>query len=193
MFGTRSKINRQRNGLVRFRFSPYRGNEWRPYTPSVARSATRRNFFATVVYVYVSCTQAREEESPGSFTHPAKREIWIKKKGMDILDFSPLLIIIEILVYTWSFRGRGEGKEEHYVCTILVSSLFLIYSKISSLLLYFLTFVIPLIFIAQLSHFLPFSKKITFLLSFFFFFCLYIIWSIFVIILQEFSSIEQEN
>lgn len=191
MFGTRSKINRQRNGLVRFRFSPYRGNEWRPYTPSVARSATRRNFFATVVYVYVSCTQAREEESPGSFTHPAK--IWIKKKGMDILDFSPLLIIIEILVYTWSFRGGGEGKEEHYVCTILVSSLFLIYSKISSLLLYFLTFVIPLIFIAQLSHFLPFSKKITFLLSFFFFFCLYIIWSIFVIILQEFSSIEEEN
>lgn len=191
MFGTRSKINRQRNGLVRFRFSPYRGNEWRPYTPSVARSATRRNFFATVVYVYVSCTQAREEESPGSFTHPAKREIWIKKKGMDILDFSPLLIIIEILVYTWSFRGRGEGKEEHYVCTILVSSLFLIYSKISSLLLYFLTFVIPLIFIAQLSHFLPFSKKITFLLSFFFF--LLIIWSIFVIILQEFSSIEKEN
>lgn len=189
MFGTRSKINRQRNGLVRFRFSPYRGNEWRPYTPSVARSATRRNFFATVVYVYVSCTQAREEESPGSFTHPAK--IWIKKKGMDILDFSPLLIIIEILVYTWSFRGRGEGKEEHYVCTILVSSLFLIYSKISSLLLYFLTFVIPLIFIAQLSHFLPFSKKITFLLSFFFF--LLIIWSIFVIILQEFSSIEEEN
>lgn len=123
-----------------------------------------------------------------------KREIWIKKKGMDILDFSPLLIIIEILVYTWSFRGRGEGKEEHYVCTILVSSLFLIYSKISSLLLYFLTFVIPLIFIAQLSHFLPFSKKITFLLSFFFFFfCLYIIWSISVIILREFSSIEKEN
>lgn len=120
-----------------------------------------------------------------------KREIWIKKKGMDILDFSPLLIIIEILVYTWSFRGGGEGKEEHYVCTILVSSLFLIYSKISSLLLYFLTFVIPLIFIAQLSHFLPFSKKITFLLSFFFF--LLIIWSIFVIILQEFSSIEKEN
>lgn len=92
---------------------------------------------------------------------------------MDILDFSPLLIIIEILVYTWSFRGGGEGKEEHYVCTILVSSLFLIYSKISSLLLYFLTFVIPLIFIAQLSHFLPFSKKITFLLSFFFFFFAY--------------------
>lgn len=94
---------------------------------------------------------------------------------MDILDFSPLLIIIEILVYTWSFRGGGEGKEEHYVCTILVSSLFLIYSKISSLLLYFLTFVIPLIFIAQLSHFLPFSKKITFLLSFFFFFAYHLI------------------
>lgn len=93
---------------------------------------------------------------------------------MDILDFSPLLIIIEILVYTWSFRGGGEGKEEHYVCTILVSSLFLIYSKISSLLLYFLTFVIPLIFIALLNYRISFHFKKDYVSSifFFFFFCL---------------------
>lgn len=89
---------------------------------------------------------------------------------MDILDFSPLLIIIEILVYTWSFRGGGEGKEEHYVCTILVSSLFLIYSKISSLLLYFLTFVIPLIFIALLNYRISFHFKKDYVSSIFFFF-----------------------
>lgn len=169
MFGTRSKINRQRNGLVRFRFSPYRGNEWRPYTPSVARSATRRNFFATVVYVYVSCTQAREEESPGSFTQTGNMN---KEEGNGYPRFfsSPH--------YYWNSRiylefSRGRGGKGRTLC--LHDSRFLPIFNI------FENFLAPFIFsyIRYSSHlyrstiaFASILKKITFLLSFFFFFLL---------------------
>lgn len=144
-------------------------------TPSVPRSATRRNFFT----VYVLCTQARKEESPGSFTHGQTGNM-NKEEGNGYprffsSSFSSLLLKFS---YTSSFRGE-EGQGEGRTLCLHDSRflLFLIYSKISSLLYIFL----HSLFLSSLSlnHHISFHFKkdyvsLSFYL-FFFFFCLYII------------------
>lgn len=126
------------------------------------------------------CVHRQGKRNHRGLLPTAKREIWIKKKGMDILDFSPL----PSPHYYWNsrilrvFEGE-EGRKNIMFARFSFPPVFNIFENFLAP-LYFLTFIIPLIFIAEPSYFLSFHFKKDYVSLFFylfFFFCLYIIWS----------------
>lgn len=147
-------------------------------TPSVPRSATRRNFFT----VYVLCTQARKEESPGSFTHGQTGNM-NKEEGNGYprffsSSFSSLLLKFS---YTSSFRGGGGtgGRKNIMFARFSFPPVFNIFENFLAP-LYFLTFIIPLIFIAEPSYFLSFHFKKDYVSLFFYLFFFLLIYHLIV-------------